>query len=288
MKLILSVCMFFFFVFLSCFQTPSFSSTAVPESPSMKEGAEVKPIQGQVVNPPGADQIRQDVPKEQEQQSADTQKNSTDEEKEVGEETLQIADPILPWNKAMYHVNDKLYFWLMKPLAQGYSAVAPEDIRLAVSNFFHNLTTPVRFVSSLLQFKIKEAGNELIRFVYNSTAGVGGLADVAKTDLDIKRHDEDLGQTLGTYGIGQGFYIVWPFLGPSSLRDTIGMVGDFFLDPVHYVNPTETAVGITMYDKVNETSLYIGDYEDLKKSAIDPYISIRDAYIQHRKKKVEE
>jgi phospholipid-binding lipoprotein MlaA len=185
-------------------------------------------------------------------------------------------------------VNDKLYFWLMKPLARGYSVVVPEDMRISVSNFFQNLTTPIRFVSSLLQLKIKKAGNELIRFLYNSTAGVCGLVDAAKEDLGIKQQDEDLGQTLGSYGIGHGFYIVWPFLGPSSARDTVGKVGDFFLDPVYYVNPTESAVGITVYDKVNETSLHIGDYEDLKKSAIDPYVSIRDAYLQHRKKQVED
>jgi phospholipid-binding lipoprotein MlaA len=209
-------------------------------------------------------------------------------DEEVEEAPIQIADPLYPWNKAMYHVNDKLYFWLMKPLAQGYSAVIPEDMRISVSNFFQNITTPIRFVSSLLQLKIKKAGNELIRFLYNSTAGVCGLVDAAKEDLGIKQQDEDLGQTLGSYGIGHGFYIVWPFLGPSSARDTVGKVGDFFLDPVYYINPTESGVGITVYDKVNETSLHIGDYEDLKKSAIDPYISIRDAYLQHRKKQVEE
>lgn len=206
----------------------------------------------------------------------------------VEEETPQIADPLYPWNKAMYHVNDKLYFWVMKPLTLGYSAVFPEDIRLVVSNFFDNIATPIRFVSSLLQFRIKDAGNELVRFLYNSTAGVCGLADVAKTDLGIRQQDEDLGQALGRYGIGHGIYLVWPFLGPSSLRDTAGRIGDRFLSPVHYVNPTETAVGITVYDRVNETSFRIGDYEDLKKSAIDPYISIRDAYLQHRKKKVED
>jgi phospholipid-binding lipoprotein MlaA len=203
-------------------------------------------------------------------------------------EVVRIADPIKPWNTAMYHVNDKFYFWLLKPVSQGYSAVVPEDIRLSVSNFFKNLTTPIRFVSSLLQLNMKKAGNELVRFVYNTTAGVGGLADVAKTDLDIKRQDEDLGQAIGHYGVGQGFYIVWPILGPSSLRDTVGMVGDWFLDPVYYVNPLEASLGIAAYDEVNETSFYIGDYEDLKKSAIDPYVSIRDAYTQHRKKQVEE
>ena len=221
-----------------------------------------------------------------------SEQKTTDNEEELFEETeeevVRITDPICPWNKAMYHFNDKFYFWMLKPVTQGYSSVVPEDLRLAASNFFYNLTTPIRLISSLLQLKMKDAGKELVSFVYNSTVGVCGLANAAKTDLNISRHDEDLGQTLGSYGIGHGFYIVWPFLGPSSLRDTIGEIGNFFLNPVNYVNPAEATVGITVYDEINETSFHIGDYEDLKKSAVDPYVSIRNAYVQHRKKKVEE
>jgi len=233
------------------------------------------------------DQTVPDTVKEPEQQPADQSDEYAAEEKE--EEPVRVADPIAPWNKAMYHFNDKLYFWVLKPAAQGYSAVMPEDVRISFSNFFNNLTTPIRFVASLLQLKVKDAGNELIRLVYNSTAGIGGLADVAKTDLSISRKDEDLGQTLGNYGIGNGFYIVWPILGPSTLRDSVGTVGDWFLDPVDYVNPFFfDALAIRTFDKVNTVSLHIGDYEDLKKSAIDPYVSLRNAYIQYRNKKVEE
>jgi phospholipid-binding lipoprotein MlaA len=232
------------------------------------------------------DQTVPDTVKEPEQEPSDDMDEYAAEEKE---EPVRIADPLAPWNKAMYHFNDKLYFWALKPVAQGYSAVVPEDMRISFSNFFSNLTTPIRFVSSLLQLKVKDAGNELVRLVYNSTAGIGGLADVAKTDLGISRKDEDLGQTFGKYGIGQGFYIVWPILGPSSLRDSVGTVGDWFLDPVDYVNPFFfDALAIRTFDKVNTVSLHIGDYEDLKKSAIDPYVSLRNAYIQYRKKKVEE
>jgi phospholipid-binding lipoprotein MlaA len=225
---------------------------------------------------------------EPQQKPAERQKAAAEPEIIEEEPTIQIADPIRPWNNAMYHFNDKLYFWVLKPASKGYSAVIPEDIRIAVSNFFDNVTTPVRFVSNILQLKIEKAGNELLRFVYNSTAGVCGLADAARADLGIQRQEEDLGQALGSYGIGHGFYIVWPFFGPSSLRDTVGLIGDTFLDPVSYVNPLEASVGITAYDKVNTVSLHIGDYEDLKKSAVDPYVSIRDAYLQYRKKKVEE
>jgi phospholipid-binding lipoprotein MlaA len=252
----------------------------VVAEPSSPESQTVLSARQQETTPP----IEQVKPTERQKAAAEPE--IIQEEKE--EATIQIADPIRPWNNAMYHFNDKLYFWVLKPASKGYSTVIPEDMRIAVSNFFKNVTTPVRFVSSILQLKIGDAGNELLRFVYNSTAGVCGLADAAKADFGVPRQEEDIGQALGSYGIGHGFYIVWPFFGPSSLRDTVGLIGDAFLDPVSYVDPLEASVGITSYDKVNTVSLHIGDYEDLKKSAVDPYVSIRDAYLQYRKKKVEE
>jgi len=265
------------FLLLSSMQVSADSSLTISDISSNKN-EEIIPSQENETLP--------EPSKEPEEKPDEDIGDITEEEGE--EEVVQIADPLYPWNKTMYHFNDKFYFWLMKPLARGYSAVVPEDIRLSVSKFFDNITTPIRFVSNLLQLKVKDAGNELFRFLYNSTAGVCGLADAAKMDFDIRKKDEDLGQTLGSYGIGHGIYLIWPFLGPSSLRDTVGRVGDRFLTPINYINPTETAVGITVYDRVNETSFRIGDYEDLKKSAIDPYVSIRDAYVQHRKKKVED
>lgn len=204
------------------------------------------------------------------------------------EEVLKIADPLYPWNKAMYHFNDKFFLWILKPVSKGYSKVLPEDIRTAFGNFFHNLLTPVRFVNNLLQLKIKDAGNELVRVAVNSTVGVGGLADVAKDDMDISARKEDFGQTLGSYGLGHGFYLVWPFIGPSSLRDSIGFLGDRFLDPVTYVNPMEAAIGIKAFDVVNDTSFVYDEYEKLKADAYDPYLFFRDAYVQHRDKKVNE
>jgi len=204
------------------------------------------------------------------------------------EEVVHVADPLSPWNRAMFHFNDKLYFWLLKPLSRGYRAVIPTPVRSGVKNFFRNITMPIRMVSCLLQGKGRAASAELSRFLINSTVGVLGFGNPAKRWPELSPSEEDLGQTLGSYGIGNGFYIVWPVLGPSTLRDSVGMVGEWFLDPVSYVDPTEAYLEIWTLDKVNETSFRIGDYESLKEAAIDPYVAFRNAYIQHRKKKVEE
>jgi len=212
--------------------------------------------------------------------------SAADEEEE--EEIVEIADPIYYWNKGMYHFNDKLYFWILKPVARGYKWAVPELVRTGISNVFYNLGFPVRFVSCLLQAKGGAAVGELGRFVVNTTGGIAGLRDVAKAHPKMNPSEEDLGQTFGMWGIGNGFYVVWPFLGPSTLRDSVGLVGDSLLDPVRYVKPLEASLAITAGDTVNETSFKIGDYEAFKEAAIDPYISMRDAYVQHRKKKVEE
>ena len=205
---------------------------------------------------------------------------------EFEEDKVQVADPLAFWNRAMFHFNDKFYFWVLKPVARGYRAAVPSPVRIGVKNFFTNLTTPIRLVNCILQWKWQAANAEFVRFLLNSTVGVLGFGNPAKKHPKLNPSEEDLGQTLGAYGIGNGFYVVWPFLGPSTLRDSVGLVGDLFLNPVSYVEPTEAAVGITGYEMVNDTSFQIGDYESLKKAAINPYEALRDAYIQHRNSKV--
>jgi phospholipid-binding lipoprotein MlaA len=198
----------------------------------------------------------------------------------------EIYDPIEPFNRGMFWVNDKLYFYLFKPVARGYRVV-PEPARQSVSNFFSNLGTPVRFVNSLLQFKFEDAGSELGRLVINSTIGIGGLFDPAKKWFGLRKKDEDFGQTLGRYGVGSGFYIVWPVLGPSSARDTVGMAGDFFLDPLYYiqVKPLEK-VGLKALDKETNLSLDKDTYEAIKRQSLDPYLFVRNAYAQRRQGKI--
>lgn len=211
-------------------------------------------------------------------------------EDEYLEEVKGIADPLEPFNRAMFVFNDKLYFWVLKPVATGYSAVVPEFARVGVSRFFTNLATPIRFVNSVLQLKFDKAGTELARFAINTTVGVLGFTDPARDRWDIYMHKEDFGQTLGRYGAGPGIFITWPVFGPSSLRDTVGLVGDFFLDPINYIFAEDAYAGLAVraYERVNTTSLNIGVYEDLKADALDPYTFIRDAYHQHREKQVSE
>ena len=211
---------------------------------------------------------------------------------EKEEENLRIPDPFRSWNKAMYHFNDKLYFWVLKPVTVVYTYAAPEPVRILFNNFFDNLKAPARFVNHLLQGKTKAAGNEFVRFVFNSTAGLGGLADAAKELLHIQKSPADFGQTLGVSGVTHGFYLVLPLFGPSSLRDGIGLAVDSFMYPITYLSftniPFEASAGIFAFRTVNDTSFHIGDYEAFKEAAIDPYVSMRSAYVENRRKAVEE
>ena len=207
------------------------------------------------------------------------------------EAVATIADPLEPVNRAFFHFNDKLYFWVLKPIATGYKTIIPEDGRIGVRNFFSNLTTPVRLVNCLLQANPKCAGTETLRFVLNTTIGVVGLFDPAKKRFNIEKQDRDFGQTLGIWGMGPVFYLDLPILGPSSLREGLGMAVDASFNPQTYLAIYFVAVGYVntggwILDKVNEASLTLGEYEDLKKAALDPYIAVREAYYQYRQNKI--
>lgn len=205
----------------------------------------------------------------------------------IKEERVEIADPLEPVNRVTHQFNDKLYFWAVKPVAQGYKEVVPEPARISVKNFFSNLGFPARFLSCLLQADLSGAATEAGRFTINTVWGIGGLLDPSSGgELKLQKQDTDLGQTLGVWGIGQGFYIVWPVFGPSTPRDTVSIAGNYFLDPVAYLNPWSARMGVNVLDKVNAASLRIGDYEALKDAAVDPYVAFRDAYVQYRYKRV--
>ncbi len=210
------------------------------------------------------------------------------EEEFEAAEAEPVIDPLSGYNRVMTQVNDKVYFWALKPVSQGYRAVVPEGGRLAVGHFFRNLLMPVRFVNNLLQLKLKQAGTELTRFIVNSTVGVLGFGDPAGDYFGLQAYPEDFGQTLGHYGIGSGFHIVLPLLGPSNLRDTFGLIPDYYLDPASHIDHYETALAVKAYKSVNHTSLHIGEYESLKNDAVDLYTFLRDGYEQRREQQIKE
>ncbi len=200
-----------------------------------------------------------------------------------------ISDPFEGLNRGIFWFNDKLYFYLLKPVARAYRVV-PRPVRQSISDFFSNISSPVRIVNSGLQFKFGDAGRETTRFFVNTTIGLGGLIDAADKWGKLPKKDEDFGQTLGVYHIGQGPYLILPFLGPSSLRDASGSVVDAFLDPLtsdlnrnwSLLDKAEFTAGLA----VNYLSLDDDSYEKLKRDSLDPYLFMRDAYAQYRVAKV--
>jgi phospholipid-binding lipoprotein MlaA len=200
----------------------------------------------------------------------------------------EVWDPLSGYNRFMTGFNDTLYVWVLDPTARGYRFVVPGIARRGVANFFDNLLFPVRFVNNLFQLKLRNTGTETLRFVTNTTVGVGGLWDPARLWFRLQPRPEDFGQTLGYYGVGPGFHVVLPVLGPSNLRDAVGILPDYYLEPVAYVDPWEPEYAIRAFDRVNYTSLHLGEYENLKKDAIDFYPFLRDLYEQNRIRKIEE
>lgn len=197
-------------------------------------------------------------------------------------------DPLSGYNRMMTNVNDKIYTYVFDPLVNGYRYVVPQKGREVIANVFDNLMFPVRFINNILQFKFKNAGEETLRFIANTIVGFGGISDVATTYYKIPRHDEDFGQTLGYWGVGKGFHIVLPILGPSNLRDTVGRVGDFFTKPINYVETKEALYGVNILESGNEMAQNPNSYENLKKDAVDLYPFLRDAYEQRREHLIKE
>ena len=209
------------------------------------------------------------------------------EDEPFSEERVTIDDPLEPVNRVANIFNDRMYFWVLKPVAQAYKFVAPEPARISVKNFFFHLGYPARFLNCLLQTDFAGAGEETGRFVINTIWGIGGLMDPAAGEkINLQKQDTDLGETLGVYGVGHGFYIVWPVFGPSSTRDSATFIDRHLLYPTSYFCPWYASTTLTAFDYVNSASLRIGEYESLIGAAIDPYTAMRNAYVQYRLKSV--
>lgn len=207
---------------------------------------------------------------------------------EEEEDFIEIADPFESLNRATFSFNDKIYRNLLKPVAVGYRVV-PEPARISISNVFSNLHTPVSAANALLQLDLPNTGTEISRFIINSTIGILGLFDPAAA-MGIEQDNEDLGQTLAHYGIGHGFYVVVPLFGSYSLRDGIASFGDNALSPLYKEWDPETPEYLAFRLLEAETALSLDEntYEAFYKSALDPYIFFRSAYIQNRSGAVEQ
>jgi len=217
-------------------------------------------------------------------------------DKEFSNEAVEIYDPLEGYNRWMTTFNDTLFDYVLEPVFTGYDFMFPEPVRVSINRFFNNLYYPVSLVNNLLQFKIDHALSETGRFIVNTTFGFGGLFDPALEGLGVEPHVEDLGQTLGYYGMGGGVPVVLPFFGPSNLRDLTGDLLDFYVNPIYYVEAREYNLiqttyqgwGVVTFKEFNNFSLYEREYKQLRSEAIDFYPLLRDAYEQNRNKKISE
>ena len=191
-------------------------------------------------------------------------------------------DPLERVNRAIYKFNDRFDRAILKPVAKGYDAITPDPVQHSIRSFFSNLLSPTVVVNDLLQAKFRQSAADTGRFLVNSTVGIVGLFDVAK-HIGLKPHDEDFGQTLGVWGVGEGPYLVWPILGPKNLRDSFGWFGDFATNPVTYVKDSTDQWGLWAVDLVDTRASLLGVSDVLQQAAgEDEYLFVREAYRQRR------
>lgn len=201
-------------------------------------------------------------------------------------------DPRDPWeayNRGMYQFNTDFDTAFMKPIAKGYKAVVPDPVDKGITNFFNNLADVTSAVNNLLQFKLSRAGSDVGRLAVNTTAGLLGFIDVA-SNLGLTNYKEDFGQTLGYWGVPPGPYFVLPLLGPSTARETVGLVGDRFTDPLFWggdqlVRWLDGGIhwGLVGLRLVDRRADLLTASKLLEEAALDPYIFLRDAYLQRRR-----
>jgi len=189
-------------------------------------------------------------------------------------------DPLEGANRRIHAFNDKVDRYVAQPVARSYVAAVPTEIRAGIHNFLINLGYPTVIINDLLQAKVGQAGRDTGRFLLNSTFGLAGFLDPA-TRVGLERNREDFGQTLGRWGLGQGWYLVLPFLGPSSNRDLVGRGADTYTQIDTYTGDWRTQVYLTGVELVDQRSQYLGG-EGILKQQFDPYIFVRSAYLQRR------
>jgi phospholipid-binding lipoprotein MlaA len=192
-------------------------------------------------------------------------------------------DPRDPWervNRTTFKVNTALDHAIARPIARTYAKITPRPVRTGVSNFMDNLFYTVTIANDLLQLKFKPFGQDIGRFVMNTTVGIGGLFDPA-SKAGLPRHQEDLGQTFGYWGAGPGPYLVIPLLGPSDVRDGVGRVGDIWLSPPHYIKNNYISYGLWGVG-VLDARYRLLPQDKILDEAYDPYTLLKNAYLQRR------
>lgn len=199
----------------------------------------------------------------------------------------QVPDPLQPVNRVTFWVNHQVYTYLLKPVANGYKFIMPEKGRQAIYNVFENIKFPVRFTNNLLQGDIAGAGKETGAFLVNSTAGVAGLGRPAQ-HIPALAHlpPADTAQTFAKWGIPNGFYFVIPLIGPTTLRDGVGLAGDWALNPITWCGyiwgQPLWYIAIPAANTMRSLPVQLDVYEVATKEAVDRYLAARDAYIEHR------
>lgn len=197
----------------------------------------------------------------------------------------QANDPIEAFNRSVFAFNETLDENVLKPVATGYKAVLPSVARTGVTNFYNNFEDAWSAVNSLLQLKLEAAATSTMRVVMNSTLGIGGLFDWA-TELRVPRHNEDFGQTLGHWGVGEGPYVVWPLLGPSTARDSVALPLDLAAGPNLFVDSTAWSIGLPVLNVINTRANLLDTTALLDDIVLDKYIFVRDGFLQRRRNQV--
>jgi phospholipid-binding lipoprotein MlaA len=213
---------------------------------------------------------------------------------DTGDTSLQSeeADPLEPFNSAMFTFNLKVDDYVLHPVASGYAAVIPQGGREAIGRALDNVRVIPRVVNNAVQLRMAAAGTEVARFGINTTVGLIGLFDPADHWFGLKEHPDDLGLTIRYYNIPTGPYLMLPFLGPSTIGDTVGRIGDGFMDPVSYFVPWYISLSVNagqrIVEAVNYRSLHLDLFEQADRYAVDLYGAVQDAYLQTRDNRVKE
>lgn len=225
----------------------------------------------------------------------------------AGEGAGEEYDPWERGNTKVFEFNRQVDRFVLKPLARGYNFILPDWVQVSISNVYYNLRFPPRFFNNVFQGKFRGAGIEVGRFLVNSTLGGAGIVDVAK-DMGLVTPEEDVGQTLGRYGVKPGPYLVLPLLPPFTVRDFAGFLGDIALNPINWLvapivevknvpsliahkNRTTSAslqLGVRVEEIVNERSMNLEKYQGVEEATLDLYTAVRNAYLQKRAKAIRE